>query len=114
MGPGYFPTILAGLLIVFGVIALARSFVTQGERLGALAWKPLLIILSSMIIFGLLLERAGLVIALVVLIFGSATASSKFRFEFKASLLALALVGGCVLVFVLGLGLPMPLLGSWF
>jgi hypothetical protein len=114
MGAGYFPTVLSGLLMFFGLLALLRGVTKQGAPFGAFAFKPALIITASTLAFGLLLTRAGLIIALVVLIFGSASASAKFRFEWRATLLAFGLIAFCVLVFIKGLGLPMPLLGSWF
>ena len=114
MGAGYFPTVLSGLLMFFGVLALLRGITKRGAPFGTFALKPALIITASTVVFGLLLTRAGLIISLIVLILGSASASSKFRFEWRATLLALGLIAFCVLVFIKGLGLPMPLLGSWF
>ena len=114
MGAGYFPTVLSGLLMFFGVLALLRGITKRGAPFGTFALKPALIITASTVAFGLLLTRAGLIISLIVLILGSASASSKFRFEWRATLLALGLIAFCVLVFIKGLGLPMPLLGSWF
>lgn len=114
MGAGYFPTVLSGLLMFFGALALLRGLIKSGTPLGHFAWKPALIIMSSTLAFAFLLPRAGLVVALVVLIVGSASASEKFRFERNAALAAIGLVAFCVLVFVKGLGLPMPLFGSWF
>ena len=114
MGAGYFPTVLSGLLMFFGVLALLRGITKRGAPFGTFALKPALIITASTVAFGLLLTRAGLIISLIVLILGSASSSSKFRFEWRATLLALGLIAFCVLVFIKGLGLPMPLLGSWF
>ena len=114
MGAGYFPSVLSGLLMFFGALSLLRGVTKKGAPFGTFAWKPSLIITASTVAFGVLLTRAGLIIALIVLILGSASASSKFRLEWKAALLALGLIAFCILVFIKGLGLPMPLLGSWF
>ncbi len=114
MGPGYFPTVLAWLLMFFGVLALLRGLRKAGEPLGKFAWKQALIVLAATVAFGVLLERAGLVLALVVLIVGSAAGSIKFRFDWKAIALAAILITFCVLVFVKGLGLPLRILGTWF
>jgi len=114
MGPGYFPSVLSGMLMFFGALALLRGLRKKGPPFGVFAWKQAAIVIASTVAFGLLLSRAGLVIALVVLILGCASASAKFRFEWKAVAAAIGLVLFCVLVFVKGLGLPMPLLGSWF
>jgi MFS-type transporter involved in bile tolerance (Atg22 family) len=114
MGPGYFPSVLSGLLMFFGVLALLRGLRKSGPPFGVFAGKQAVIVLISTAAFGFLLGRAGLIIALVVLILGSAAASAKFRFEWKAMAAAIGLIAFCVLVFVKGLGLPIPLLGSWF
>jgi len=114
MGPGYFPSVLSCLLIGFGVLALLRGVRKDGPGFGGFAWRQAAIVLAATAAFGFLLPRAGLIIALLVLLFGSATASVRFRFEIRATLLALGLVTFCALVFVKGLGLPMPLLGTWF
>lgn len=114
MGPGYFPTVLSCLLMGFGLLALLRGLRRAGPAIGGFAWKPALLVLASTLAFGFLLQGAGLVVALLVLIFGSAAASVRFRLEWRATLLALGLIAFCAFVFVKGLGLPMPLLGSWF
>ena len=114
MGPGYFPTILGALLLLIGIASLVRSFVARGEPIGPIAWKGAAFVTGSTVLFGLLLRPAGLVPALMVLILGSAAASSRFRFEWRALALMLALIAFCALVFVKGLGVPVPLLGTWF
>ena len=114
MGPGYFPTILGGLLVVFGLVSLVRSFFLTGAPIGQLPWKPLVLVVGAVALFAVLLPYVGLVIALAILITVSAAASDKFRFDWRAALGLVALIAFCALVFVLGLGLPLPLLGSWF
>jgi len=114
MGPGYFPMVVAGLLVLFGAIALIRSVTAEGEGIGGFAWKQIALVLGSAVAFGLLLETAGLVVALVALVLVGAAASENFRLEWMAVLGLLVLVTFCALVFVKGLGLPMPLVGSWF
>jgi hypothetical protein len=114
MGPGYFPTALAALLIVLGLASLVRSFLVEGGAIGGLAWKPMALVLVATLLFGFLINRAGLIIALLVLVLMSAAASEKFRFDWGATLGLIGLVVFCSLVFVKGLGVPMPLLGSWF
>jgi hypothetical protein len=114
MGPGYFPVVLSGLLLVFGAIALIRSFIRPGEPIGAFAWKATLFICGATALFGILLRPAGLIVALVALILVSAAGSAKFKFEWRAALALIVLIAFCALVFVKGLGVPMPLVGYWF
>jgi len=114
MGPGYFPTVLSVLLILFGAAAVIRSFFKDGESIGAFAWKSALLVCGATAAFGLLLVPAGLIVALVALCLISAAGSAFFKFEWKAVGALLILVTFCGLVFVKGLGVPMPLLGTWF
>ncbi len=113
MGPGYFPFVISCLLLVFGAITVVRSFLTTGEPVGALAWKAIVLVIGSVVAFGILLPTAGLVIAMLVMVLMSAAASEKFRFEWAATAGLVGLVVFCSLVFVKGLGVPMPLVGTW-
>jgi Tripartite tricarboxylate transporter TctB family len=113
MGPGYFPNVIAGLLVLFGAISLGRSFLQSGEPIGSIPWKAMVLILGAVISFGFLLPTMGLVVAMVALVLLSAAASQKFRFEWGAVLGLVGLVIFCSVVFVKGLGVPMPLVGSW-
>jgi Tripartite tricarboxylate transporter TctB family len=114
MGAGYFPTVLSVLLVLIGLLSMARSLSRAGEAVGAFAWKPLALVVGATVLFGVLLQTAGLVIALVVLVLVSAVASQHFRPDAKALAGLVLLVAFCALVFVKGLGVPMPLFGSWF
>lgn len=114
MGPGYFPTVLSGLLMLFGAAAIVRAFFRPGTPIGAIAWKPILVVTGGTICFAFLLRTAGLPIALLALILISASGSAKFRFEWRATAAMIGLIVFCSLVFVKGLGVPLPLLGSWF
>ncbi len=107
-GPGYFPSVLGGLLILFGLFVAATSLKT-GEKLNT-AWSPraLIILPLSLVLFGLLIDRVGFVPAMIVLIFCSALASTQFRF-FEMLLFSIVLTALCVIVFIWALGLPYPL-----
>jgi hypothetical protein len=113
MGPGYFPMVISGLLVVFGAVSVLRAFMISGEPVGALNWKGIALITGSVLAFGYLLQPAGLVVALLALILTSAAASERFGPDWRAGLGLAALIAFCALVFVQGLGLPMPLLGEW-
>jgi hypothetical protein len=113
MGPGYFPAALGLLLGLFGMASVARSFVRAGEPITALAWRPLLLVLGSVVLFGLLVNGLGALIALPVLIVVAALASRHSRLDLTSAAALVGMVAFCVLAFVKGLGLPMPLIGSW-
>jgi hypothetical protein len=112
MGPGYFPLVLGGLLCIVGAACVLRSLVLQGSHIGKLAFKPLLLVVVSTLVFGVLLRNAGLVAALAVSILLSALASSQFSARSTAVTIVL-LTAFCYLVFIKGLGLPIPVFGPW-
>ncbi|HEX6827454.1 MAG TPA: tripartite tricarboxylate transporter TctB family protein, partial [Burkholderiales bacterium] len=113
MGPAYFPTVLGGALTLVGVISLVRSFLRRGEPVGAIAFRPLLLVVAAIVATGLIVRGAGVAVALPVLVIVSAYASAKFRWG-AALALAVGVTVFCVLVFLKGLGVPLPIIGPWF
>ena len=113
MGPGYFPSILGGLLILVGVISMIRAFLHDGEAIKPFSWKEISLVLGSTVLFGLLVGGAGLVPSLIILVLVSAWASDQFNLR-TALLLAILTSVFSALVFVKGLGLPFSIIGPWF
>lgn len=113
MGPGYFPTVLGGILTVLGLIAIVRSLIKGGETLDRFALKPAFMVLFSVFLFGILMRSAGMVVAVMALVIVGGLASSKYNWK---SNLLLAIGGTifCAIIFVKGLGVPMPLFGTLF
>lgn len=112
MGPGYFPLIISSLLTVTGLAVLVRSRLRSSEDLGAIRWKPLLMVSGSIALFGLLVSAIGLPLAVLLLTVLSAATSIKFRIDWKAFAGAIVFAALCSLLFVELLGLPIPLKGS--
>jgi len=113
MGPAYFPVVLSALLIVIGSISLVRSFIKPGSPVGRYAFKGLLLVTASTVLFGLIVRGAGLVIALPLLVLVSSYASKQFNWKYSI-ISAAGLTVFCILIFLKGLGVPLPILGSWF
>jgi hypothetical protein len=108
MGPGYFPRILGILLLVLGVALSLRALKIKGEPLPRWYWKPTLVVLGSVVAFGILVNYIGLAIATVGLVFGSSAASHEFRPKealISGILLSVLAVG----VFIFGLNLQLPI-----
>jgi putative tricarboxylic transport membrane protein len=113
MGPAYFPTILSALLMGIGIISVLRSFLKSGSPIGVVAWKGLVLIVASTVLFGMIVRGAGLLLALPLLVIVSASASALF--SWKTTLAeAVGITVFCIAVFLKGLGVPLPILGSWF
>jgi hypothetical protein len=110
MGPGWFPFWVGVLLALVGAIVAAQAVRRRAteERiqkpdLRAMAW-----ILGAVVLFGLLLPKAGLVIALAALVLVASRGSHEFRW---GSTLASAVLLICfsVGVFIYGINLQIPL-----
>ena len=109
MGPGYFPSVLGGLLAAFGIYLVVKGLRSKEQIDGEWSLRALVILPFSLVLFGALMDRAGFVPALSVLIFGAAAASTEFKL-IEVALLTIGLVTLSVAVFIWGLGLPYPLL----
>lgn len=108
MGPGYFPDLLGMLLVVIGGVLGAKSLRVRGPALPHWPWRPTAIVLGSVVLFGAIVEHAGLALSTVVLAFAASTAASDFRWrEALACSVLLAVLAS--LVFVEGLGVQLPL-----
>lgn len=113
MGPAYFPTILSVLLMIIGSISIIRSFLKSGSPIGVVAWRGLILIVASTLLFGLIVRDAGVIIALPLLVIVSSSASIRFSWKYSLAEAA-GITIFCILVFLKGLGVPLPILGSWF
>ena len=112
MGPGYFPRGLAFILIGLGAILILRSFRDPGTPIVMKDLKPLLIVLGSVVLFGLTVVPLGLVLATVLLIVVSSTASHEFRWK-EAVIASVLLSAFVVAAFGYGLKLQLPILPSF-
>jgi hypothetical protein len=108
MGPGYFPRILGMLLIALGAALSLRALRLTGPPIPAFKWRPLLIVLGSVAVFGLILNYVGVVFSTIFLIVTASAASHEFRLR-ESLIAAVALAALAVGVFVIGLKLQLPI-----
>ncbi len=110
-GAGYFPLILSTILAILGCIVLFKSLTIEtddGQPIGAIAWRPLLVIVSSIVVFGLALPRLGMYLTIPLLIFMVCWADNDFRWKDWLAM-SVVLTVGCWVVFIYGLNLTIPL-----
>ena len=109
MGPGYFPTVLGAVLILFGIYIAAMGLRLNKKFKETFSLKALILLPLSLVLFGYLMQKAGFLPALVTLIFGSAAAGRQFKFTEVLLLTAfLSLLSWAV--FLWALNLPYPLI----
>ena len=109
MGPGYFPRVLGGLLILFGIYILVMGLRRKEKLRGHYSLRALILLPLSLVLFGVLVDHAGFLPALVALVFGSAAAGREFKFV-EVLLLTVILTAISVATFIWGLELPYPLI----
>lgn len=114
MGPGYFPLLLAGVMVVLGAAIVGKGLLARlpDDPPAPIPWRGILLLGGAIVFFGATIRGLGLVPVLFVTVFAAAMASRR-----NTALSALVLAGGmtafCVLIFSYGLGVTIPLVGPW-
>ena len=114
MGPGYFPIVLSGMMIAFG-IAVMMMGVKNNEKFKGGNWsvRALIVLPLSTVVFGYLMEEVGFIPAMLVLIPLAAASGREFKWK-EVALVTIGLTILCTGMFIYGLGLPYPLIkGMW-
>ena len=109
MGPGYLPALLAWVILAAGIGMTVWALVKGGgEPLPEMHWRPLLVISLATLVFGLTIDRLGMVVAVVAstAIASLASAISRPR---ETPILCAVLAVGAVLMFIKGLALPISI-----
>jgi hypothetical protein len=112
MGPGYFPLLLSGALVILGIALLFHAVNVADEAWGAVPWRGMFFILLGPVVFGATIMGLGLVPALAIITFIASFASYRMTVP-MAIVLTIGLVAGCVAIFSYGLGSPIRLFGPW-
>jgi hypothetical protein len=119
MGPGYFPLVLALVLVLLGSFILFFSLVVEtpdGGVIGSIAWRPMFCILGANLLFGVLLgglpstglPPMGLVAAIYALC-GLSLLADPSAFTLRRWLvLSTVLATGSFLIFIQLLNLSLP------
>ncbi|MES2787559.1 MAG: tripartite tricarboxylate transporter TctB family protein [Pseudomonadota bacterium] len=116
MGAGYFPRVLAFVLIILGVVVMVagRRTPSPGEAVESrpVAWRAVLLMTVALIWFGATVRPLGFGLALA-----GATALACAASPRSTPKGSIALTAGVVLfawvVFVVLLKMPVPMLGAW-
>nr|WP_236589506.1 tripartite tricarboxylate transporter TctB family protein [Ramlibacter aurantiacus] len=123
MGPGYFPMLVGVLLTILGLIVAFEGLVVEtedGGKIGSIGWKPLVFIILSNLVFGLMigglpsigLPAMGLIVGIYALTIVAAMAGDQFRWK-EVLILATVLALGSYFTFVYMLNLQFPVWPSF-
>lgn len=107
MGPGFMPTMLGLMLAACGVLIMLFSKKTAGEfpRINV---RALFFIIIGIIVFALLMNRLGVFVATIALVFICSFSEARSRL-LPTLMLSLALCALVYLIFSLGLSMPLRL-----
>ena len=108
MGPGYFPIWLSWIIFGMGLIMAVRGLAFVGDPIEVPQLRPLIGVIGSVLVFGLLITRFGLPITVFVLVFVAAFARPSPELK-ETAYLAIGLAIFAVLAFIFALGQPLPL-----
>ena len=109
MGPGYFPILLGVALILLGAASCVRTWLAgHGTPIGSVQVRSALLVTLSAACFALLLETAGLAVAVFATAFLACLGGRNFRLG-ESLAIAAALVAFTSLLFVYGLGLTVSI-----
>jgi hypothetical protein len=110
-GAGYFPLILSVIMAILGAIVLFKSLTIEtegGDPIGSIAWRPLLVIVVSIAVFGAVLPRLGMFMTIPLLIVMVSFAGDEFGWM-GVILNGVVLTAFSWFVFIWGLNLTIPL-----
>lgn len=110
MGPGYVPFGLSLLLLLLGGAVAAGAWISEGEFLERFRLRPLVGVLIGGVLFAVLIDSGGILLASAGAVLGGALADRTTRWT-EAAILAAACAIFSAVVFVELLALPIPL---WF
>ena len=123
MGPGYFPLMLGILLSLVGLFVVFEALVVEtedGEPIGKWAWKPLVFIIGSNVVFGICLggipklgiPALGLIVGIYALTFIASMAGDEHKNK-EVIVLATVLAIMSYLAFIVLLKLQFPVWPSF-
>lgn len=118
IGPAFFPSIVAGLLMLWGLMILVSAFAPNaGEAeaetdviAGAFPWRAAIFICASFIACGLLMRTAGAVPAFAVTLFIASFASRSMSWTTRLACVV-GFTAFCAFVFLYAMELRIPAIG---
>jgi len=109
MGAGYLPALIGIFLVVLGALSLLNAWrLRTPDPIAKTSIEPFILVVTSVVAFALLIDSAGLVVALIALVLISSL-RRLFSHPIEVAAIAVGLAVFCVLLFSMGLGMAMPL-----
>lgn len=110
MGPGFFPLILGWIITFLGAFLAVLSFRRTKDIsvIPPVLFRSILAVAFSILLFALLIDRAGLLVTAFLVTLSASLGNINFRLS-RAILLALSLTFISWLIFVIALKVAIPI-----
>lgn len=110
MGSGYFPMLVGGVIAVLGFFILVRALLRpdSSEPVAVIEFRPVVLIATAIIVFGLLADDFGVVAALAALIVISRFAGREGQ-PLEVLIMVVVLISIVIAIFVYGLNIRLHL-----
>jgi hypothetical protein len=105
MGPGYFPMVLGIAGMILGAIIIIPALMRPGVLPGV-NWRPFFAVMMAILVFALVMPRAGLLPAVLATVVVASFGDPRSRL-WQTVLLAAGLAAATWVIFIHGLGLPL-------
>ncbi len=113
MGPGYVPLALGVALVGLGGLIVVKGFIAgEGEPIGDVDWRAVVLITASLLFFGITVRGLGVVVSLFIATLMAALARSATSVR-EALVIAAGLTVLSILIFIVALQLRLPVIGPW-
>src|SRR5262245_14778423 len=112
-GTGVLPVILSWCLVATAVLLFVKTAVAGGARLTPWAWRPAILVTLATVAFALLVDRFGLVVAMIVSMTLTALGTPDTRWR-EYLLFALVMLALGVGLFIYALGMPITALPAGY
>lgn len=113
MGPGYMPLALGVILVGLGIGIVIKGFLAgEGEVIGAVDWRVIVLLTAALLFFGLTVRGLGVAASLL----GTTLLASFARARtpiLEVVLISVGLTVLSVVLFIYVLQLRLPLTGPW-
>ena len=106
MGPGYVPNLLAWIIGGFGIVLTVRGVMWPGQGVRGWPVNAMVLVLGSIVLFGLTIERLGLLVASLIVVLLSSIAAPEYRWR-QSVVAALCLAAFACALFPFALQLPL-------
>lgn len=110
MGSGFFPVVIGGIVAILGLILVVRALFDSagGEPVEAIQFRPVIFISVAIVVFGVLIEDAGLIAALAALIIVARLAGREGS-VLELAIMVIVLIAIAVAIFVYALNIRLSL-----